>query len=88
MAFRLFFFESNRINLLVYFCVTTLVLILGPERFVPGLKKSREAPLIEAPCGSMTGVLLTTRNGRFLDAYRGKDEMTFSQKKSFNFHLL
>lgn len=71
MVFRLFFFENNRLNLAVYFAVTTLILLLGPERFVPGLKQSRKAPLVEAPCGSMTGLLLMTRRGRYLDAYRG-----------------
>ena len=71
MVLRFFFFESNRLNFLVYFSATTLVLMLGPERFIPGLKKNKESPQIDAPCGSLIGSVMHTRKGKFLDSYRG-----------------
>ena len=64
-----FFFDSMRMNLLLYFTITTIVLYLGPEYFLSGLRKQKEAPLLEPPCGKLIGRKLTTRNGRSIDAY-------------------
>ena len=72
MALRFMFFESTRLNFLVYFSATTLVLLIGPEWFIPGLKKNKESPLIEAPCGQLIGTMMNSRKGRILDSYRGK----------------
>lgn len=71
MVLRFLFFDNMRLNFIVYFAATTLVLMLGPEKFIPGLKKSKEAPIIDAPCGSMIGVITHSRKGRIIDSYKG-----------------
>jgi len=72
MIFRVFFFQNNLLNLLVYFGATILVLLLRPEVFITVLRESRDAPIIEAPCGLLKGILMKTRKGRSIDSYRGK----------------
>ena len=72
MVLRFMFFESTRLNLLLYFSATTLVLLIGPDKFIPGLKKSKESALVEAPCGQLVGAIVYSRKGRIIDSYRGK----------------
>ena len=77
MAFRLFFFESNQLNLAVYFFVTTVVLYIGPEWFMPSLLQGNP-PTVDAPCGKIIGTRSVTRYGRDIAAFRGRyncDEM-------------
>ena len=72
MAFRLLFFESNQLNLAVYFLITSLVLYLGPEWFLPSILQ-RNPPTVDAPCGQIIGSRSVTRYGRELAAFRGKN---------------
>lgn len=73
MAIRFFFFEDMRLNLLLYFSITTLIMYLGPETLMPSLKKSsmQSVPIIKAPCGDIAGTPMTSRHGRAIDAYKG-----------------
>ena len=73
MVLRFLFFDNMRLNFILYFSATSLVLLLGPEKFIPGLKKSKESPQVDAPCGSMVGAIMTSRKGRSFDSYRGED---------------
>ena len=70
MAFRLFFFESNQLNLAVYFFITTVVLYIGPEWFMPSLLQGNP-PTVDAPCGKIIGTRSVTRYGRDIAAFRG-----------------
>ena len=65
-----------RTNLLVYFTVTTIVLYLGPEWFLPSLLLGNP-PSVNAPCGQIIGTRSITRYGRELAAFRGKIIMFF-----------
>ena len=76
MAFRLFFFESNQLNLAVYFLIASIVLYLGPEWFLPSLLLGNP-PTVNAPCGQIIGTRSITRYGRELAAFRGKIIMIF-----------
>ena len=71
MAFRLFFFESNQLNLAVYFLIASIVLYVGPEWFIPSLLLGNP-PTVNAPCGQIIGTRSVTRYGRELAAFRGK----------------
>merc|ERR1712223_225353 len=70
--FRFFFFGDMRSNLLVYFTVTTIVLYLGPEWFMPSLKARRiqNSPLVHTPNGDISGTTLTSKHGRSILAFR------------------
>ena len=70
MAFRLFFFESNQLNLAVYFLIASIVLYAGPEWFMPSLLLGNP-PTVKAPCGEIVGTRSVTRYGRELAAFRG-----------------
>ena len=61
-----------RSNLLVYFTVTTIVLYLGPEWFMPSLKARRiqNSPLVYTPNGDISGTTLTSKHGRSILAFR------------------
>ena len=69
---RFFFFNDMRTNLLVYFTVTTIVLYLGPEWFMPSLRDQRiqNSPFIHTSNGDLIGTTLTSRNGRTILAFR------------------
>ena len=69
---RFFFFNDMRTNLLVYFTVTTIVLYLGPEWFMPSLRDQRiqNSPFVHTPNGDLIGTTLTSRNGRAILAFR------------------
>ena len=70
--FRFFFFDDMRSNLLVYFTVTTIVLYLGPEWFMPSLRARRiqNSPLLHTPNGDLSGTTLTSKHGRSILAFR------------------
>jgi hypothetical protein len=69
---RLFFsFEDNRINLLVYFAVSTIVLFLGPGYFFRGQNPLHGVPVVDAPCGRMAGTKGLTRDDREIYSYKG-----------------
>ena len=70
--FRFFFFDDMRSNLLVYFTVTTIVLYLGPEWFMPSLRARRiqNSPLLQTPNGDLRGTTLTSKHGRSILAFR------------------
>ena len=70
MVFRLFFFESNQLNLAVYFSVVSIVLYIGPELFLPNLLHG-DPPHVDAPCGEIIGTRSITRYGRDIFAFRG-----------------
>ena len=69
---RFFFFNDMGTNLLVYFTVTTIVLCLGPEWFMPSLRDQRiqNSPFVHTPNGDLIGTTLTSRNGRAILAFR------------------
>ena len=69
---RFFFFNDMRTNLLVYFTVTTIVLYLGPEWFMPSLRDQRiqNSPFVHTSNGDLIGTTLTSRNGRTILAFR------------------
>ena len=66
-----FHFEDNRYNLLVYFLVSTIVLYLGPGFFFRKHNAEYGVPLVDAPCGKMTGVRSPSRDGRDIYSYKG-----------------
>ena len=66
-----FHFEDNRLNLLVYFLVSTIVLYLGPGFFFRQHNAEYGVPLVDAPCGKMTGVRSPSRDGRGIYSYKG-----------------
>ncbi len=69
---RFFYFDDMRHNLLVYFTISTVILFFGPERLIPSLKKVKlPAPVINAPIGDIGGVIMTSRDGRNIYAYKG-----------------
>ena len=71
MAFRLLFFESNQLNLAVYFLIISIVLYFGPEKFLPSLLQGNP-PTVDSPCGQIIGSRSVTRYGREIAAFRGK----------------
>ena len=70
MAFRIFFFENNQLNLAVYFLIASIVLYAGPERLLPSLLQA-SPPTVDAPCGNIIGSRSVTRYGREIAAFRG-----------------
>ena len=74
MVFRLFFFESNQLNLAVYFLITSMILYIGPEWFLPSLLQGNP-PTVDAPCGQIIGSRSVTRYGREIAAFRGIESL-------------
>ena len=70
MAFRLFFFENNQLNFAVYFFITSIILYFGPENLLPSWNQSTP-PVVDAPCGKISGSRSSTRYGREIKAFRG-----------------
>ena len=71
MVLRYVYFDDMRHNLIVYFTITTIILYWGPENIMPSLKKINEAPIVNAPVGDIGGVVMTSKNGRNIFAYKG-----------------
>ena len=68
---RFFTFEDNRYNILAYFFATTLILYLTPEGILPSLKKIGAAPTIQTEEGLIGGILMKSKEGRNIHAYKG-----------------
>ncbi len=69
-----FYFEDNRANLALFFTVSTLVLYLGPEFFMPSLSTSKGVPIVQTPhAGRIKGVMMhSTDLEREIFAYKGR----------------
>ena len=62
-----------RYNLLLYFSVLTIILeIFGHEKIMPSLKKINAAPMVQTPAGDIGGILMSTKYGRNIHAYKGE----------------
>lgn len=91
---RLFIFQETRANVLVYFSVLSIILMLGPEKIMPSLKQRSDAPVINAPAGDIGGDVMTTRKGRTIYAYKGipyaeapVDDLRFQKTKPLRTQL-
>lgn len=78
-----FTFENNQHNLLLYFFISTIVLYLGPEFFVPSMSPSKGVPIITTPMGRIKGVKMSSRDGREIYSYRSKLITLINQKEYF-----
>ena len=68
-----FLFDDMRYNLLLYFSVLTIILeLFGHEKIMPSLKKINAAPMVQTPAGDIGGILMSTKYGRNIHAYKGK----------------
>ena len=68
-----FLFDDMRYNLLLYFSVLTIILeIFGHEKIMPSLKKINAAPMVQTPAGDIGGILMSTKYGRNIHAYKGE----------------
>ena len=68
-----FLFDDMRYNLLLYFSVLTIILeLFGHEKIMPSLKKINAAPMVQTPAGDIGGILMSTKYGRNIHAYKGE----------------
>ena len=68
-----FLFDDMRYNLLLYFSILTIILeIFGHEKIMPSLKKINAAPVVQTPSGDLGGILMSTKYGRNIHAYKGE----------------
>ena len=68
-----FLFDDMRYNLLLYFSILTIILeLFGHEKIMPSLKKINAAPVVQTPAGDIGGILMATKYGRNIHAYKGE----------------
>ena len=70
-----FHFEDTRLNLALYFLISTIVLYLGPGFFVPSLDPTRGVPIINTESGRVRGIKMKSRDDRTIFAYKGLDQL-------------